>query len=312
MRNLVRKHIFHEIGNGKDTSFWYDNWHPIGPLISVVNAKDIVDSSLSKGCTVSDLVRNGTWVWPFNLMVKDDVEITSFNPVLQDDKLDVVKWRCNDGQLKDFSVSNVWLDLRDAKPIVSWHKAVWFTQNIPRHAFMLWLAINERLSTQDRLEQWGLQQNQVCPLCSMVRDSHSHLFVHCSYVQKVWVDFKGKAKMDDLIDAILSGNHRWPDIVNLVATQKCNKSIWSIIRRLVFGAVIYMIWGERNARIYQDKKRSEDVLIKAIFDVVRLKLFGLKIHYSKQSQSTTVIWGFSLLKGNSVLLDSLPNDLHRN
>nr|GFA58411.1 RNA-directed DNA polymerase, eukaryota, reverse transcriptase zinc-binding domain protein [Tanacetum cinerariifolium] len=47
-------------------------------------------------------------------------------------------------KIGDFSVSNVWADLAKVKPMVSWHKLVWFSQNIPRHAFMVWLAVNYR------------------------------------------------------------------------------------------------------------------------------------------------------------------------
>ncbi|GJV73921.1 hypothetical protein Tco_1493916 [Tanacetum coccineum] len=36
----------------------------------------------------------------------------------------------------------VWSDLIPSKPVVPWYKCVRFSQNIPRHSFILWLAVN--------------------------------------------------------------------------------------------------------------------------------------------------------------------------
>ena len=33
IRNIVRPHLKHMIGNGEKTYLWYDNWHPGVPLV---------------------------------------------------------------------------------------------------------------------------------------------------------------------------------------------------------------------------------------------------------------------------------------
>ncbi|GJZ32080.1 tetratricopeptide-like helical domain-containing protein [Tanacetum coccineum] len=55
--------------------------------------------------------------------------------------LDKVLWKSNAGKLGGFSVKNVWTDLSEVRPKVPWYKMVWFSQNIPCHAFISWLAI---------------------------------------------------------------------------------------------------------------------------------------------------------------------------
>ncbi|CAG7862544.1 unnamed protein product, partial [Brassica rapa] len=39
-----------------------------------------------------------------------------------------------------------------------WSKIVWFSQGVPRYAFITWLAIRDRLSTGHRTSQWGQPQ----------------------------------------------------------------------------------------------------------------------------------------------------------
>lgn len=43
---------------------------------------------------------------------------------------------------------------RNSYPTVSWKDLVWFSNAIPKHSFILWLAIRNRLLTQDRVQFW--------------------------------------------------------------------------------------------------------------------------------------------------------------
>ncbi|KAJ6956790.1 hypothetical protein NC653_038867 [Populus alba x Populus x berolinensis] len=40
--------------------------------------------------------------------------------------------------------------------MVDWHDIVWFKNAVPRHAFLLWVAIQRKLSSQDRLHRFGI------------------------------------------------------------------------------------------------------------------------------------------------------------
>ena len=73
-----------------------------------------------------------------------------------------------------------------------WHKVIWFSQNIPKQAFVLWLAVQNRLMTQDRIKSWGSYDMMVCSLCHNDCDSHNHLFFKCEYAMKFWVKVKDK------------------------------------------------------------------------------------------------------------------------
>ena len=51
-----------------------------------------------------------------------------------------------------YRAAEVWSVIRPKKSKVSWHKLVWSTFNIPKHAFITWLAILNKLPTKDRLK----------------------------------------------------------------------------------------------------------------------------------------------------------------
>ncbi|PWA89670.1 RNA-directed DNA polymerase, eukaryota, Reverse transcriptase zinc-binding domain protein [Artemisia annua] len=61
----------------------------------------------------------------------------------------------SDGSLKKFSIRMAYSELHDGGNVVRWSKLIWFSQNIPKHAFLLWLAIQCKLPTQDKIRRWG-------------------------------------------------------------------------------------------------------------------------------------------------------------
>ncbi|GKD53165.1 RNA-directed DNA polymerase, eukaryota, reverse transcriptase zinc-binding domain protein [Tanacetum coccineum] len=200
--------------------------------------------------------------------------------------LDKVLWKSNAGKLGGFSVKNVWTDLSEVRPKVSWYKMVWFSQNIPCHAFISWLAINKKLKTQDKVVRWQNIDDLKCSLCNLVQDNHSYLFFNCEFSAKVWNHFKDQMRHDYALDDLYQ-------IISYIVARPINRSIWNIIHRLVIGAVVYFLWQEQNLRLF-----------KLIRDNVRLRLLSLKIRRSKQSLDVAKIWKFHVLQRE---VDCVPN-----
>ncbi|XP_071714208.1 uncharacterized protein [Rutidosis leptorrhynchoides] len=87
----------------------------------------------------------------------------------------------------DFLVHLVWEYIRSKSNQVPWASIVWFSNNIPKHAFVMWLLMGEKLKTQDKLKHWEVSETQVllCSLCEQVSDSHDHLFFNCAFSLQV-------------------------------------------------------------------------------------------------------------------------------
>ena len=80
-----------------------------------------------------------------------------------------------------YSIKEVYQGLLGAGQPVDWASFIWNKCSIPKARFILWLAVNERLKSKDKLFTLGLISTDVCPLCSLISESNTHLFFACIY-----------------------------------------------------------------------------------------------------------------------------------
>ncbi|XP_020250848.1 uncharacterized protein LOC109828230 [Asparagus officinalis] len=72
--------------------------------------------------------------------------------------------------------------------IVPWYNTIWGKLNYPKHTFVLWLAVQNRLLTQDRLMRRGTINSNTCLLCAgSASETRNHLFFDCPYSREVWL-----------------------------------------------------------------------------------------------------------------------------
>ena len=65
-------------------------------------------------------------------------------------------------------------------------KLVWHSMAIPRHAFIVWLAIKNGLATQDKLQKWDIIPQAKCLMCNDPIETVDHLFFSCPVAKGVW------------------------------------------------------------------------------------------------------------------------------
>ncbi|GKD58425.1 hypothetical protein Tco_1295934 [Tanacetum coccineum] len=68
-------------------------------------------------------------------------------------------------------------------------------------------------------------------------------------------------------------------LVNMeyIKNSPFKKNIWTIVKKLVFAATTYFLWQERNIRLFQKVKRTEEELGKVIEEAIKIKLSGLRV-----------------------------------
>ncbi|GJW19980.1 hypothetical protein Tco_0027416 [Tanacetum coccineum] len=141
LRKEVRQHLVTKVGNRDNTSMWFDNWAGIGALSDFVSYRDLYDARLKANLTVSEFTKGNNGEWPAEWMSKFPMIYQLPAIALNQMRIDVLIWKRKYGTMGEFFVSQAYYDLQNASSEVSWNKLVWFSQNIPKHAFILWLAI---------------------------------------------------------------------------------------------------------------------------------------------------------------------------
>ncbi|PWA37217.1 Phytosulfokine [Artemisia annua] len=79
-------------------------------------------------------------------------------------------------------------------------------------------------------------------------------------------------------------------VIFAMVNRTASNTIWSVIQRLVVGAVVYCIWQERNIRRSCQSYKSEETVFNHIVSTIRLKLLGLKVRYSTSVYKAACIW----------------------
>ncbi|GKD51469.1 RNA-directed DNA polymerase, eukaryota, reverse transcriptase zinc-binding domain protein [Tanacetum coccineum] len=184
----------------------------------------------------------------------------------------------------------VWKDLNEEVAEVDWHRTVWFNKNIPIHAFILWMAIQDRLNTQEMIVVWSLDDGMKCVFYKQCMDSIKHLFFTCDFTLKVWKE------LQRLLSVNMSFN--WIEIMEELKKLPNNQNIWSIVRKLIFGAVVYYIWIERNNRIFKKEERDGKALIQCIKDVVQLKIARFTVKESRAVREVEGRWNIKIQRRN--------------
>ncbi|XP_022019087.1 uncharacterized protein LOC110919116 [Helianthus annuus] len=261
------------LGTGNTISAWYDTWCQLGPLSSMLSPRVITNAGFRLDAMVSDVYRNGAWVWPAAwrdlFPVLNQLDHTHPCP----NKLDHLYWKHGD-ELMEHSSFSVWNSMRTSQQEVDWTTIVWFPQCIPRHAFLVWLIMRRKLLTQDKILNWGLDRRKnmnmmCCLLCYADVDSHDHLFFECNLSAQVWSLIRTKVGMDTI-------EPKWMSIVNWLMARQRSKTAEDFVARLLVGAAAYTIWQERNARLFKNQTRPPDILCEIILKTVRYKLMGVK------------------------------------
>ncbi|GKE28272.1 RNA-directed DNA polymerase, eukaryota, reverse transcriptase zinc-binding domain protein [Tanacetum coccineum] len=222
MRDKFREHFWVEIGNGLSTSVWYDNWHINGPLSKFITKRDVYDARMSDKCIVNEAIENGNWAWP-NEWTDKFLVLRNYGVLnLNISGKDVTRWKDKNGKIVDFSVKQVWKDSHADGMRTNWTGMVWYAECIPKHAFVLWMAVQGRLLTQDRIMKWKPNAILLYPLCEECNDSHEHLFFKCKLSEKIWKYLQAKLCRKYSMD--------WQTVIVEMSRLKKSKNIWCIVR----------------------------------------------------------------------------------
>lgn len=196
LRTVGHSLVKHIIGNGEDTFFWLDNWHEHGPLYKLLDDRTISLLGRALFAKVSSVIQNGHWHWPRPRSHRIQQIQNSISGIMlpQVDRNDDVVWTAS--PTGKYSTKHTWEFVRRKRGKVLYAHVIWFSQNVPKWAFILWLTCVQKLSKKDRLRRWGMDVDPCCVLCRHGNESFQHLFFKCDYSGGIWENILARFQLD--------------------------------------------------------------------------------------------------------------------
>lgn len=238
---IIQEGSFKVLGNGLNTSFWFDSWNPLGPI------RDLLCGPLQPhiyNLKVADMVgMDGSWAWEkSSFFIPHDIQAVIKAVFLdrgsyRDDR---TVWRFKkDGM---FNLKSAYLVASKVfnnytSPNKGW---VWKLRCHSRLKFFLWMLVNNGLPCSKVLFDRGISLSPLCPLCGSMHESCEHLFRECDMIKLVWTDFNLHSRCLDG-DSFLS----W-----LKLNASCDSpSFHSIPHGTLFIYCLWYMWKARNKSV---------------------------------------------------------------
>lgn len=164
---------------------------------------------------------------------------------------------------------------------VDWSAAVWTSRSIPRQSFHVWMVVQNRLPTRDRMIHWGLAVPPVCLLCNGADESRDHLYWECNVAYDLW---KLIADRCGVLPQM-----RWVDSLNHMSSLPPPVPARSLTL-LGWQAAIYWVWNERNKRLHANQFRTVGSLFAIVDHQIRNKIQSFRGENPKRSSEMMQLW----------------------
>ncbi|XP_056690154.1 uncharacterized protein [Spinacia oleracea] len=173
--------------------------------------------------------------------------------------------------------------LCDMAPKVHWHSYVWNIFTLPKHRITLWLAIQDRLKTRDRLHTYGVINDDQCALCGLGTETCTHLFFSCHYSKECcslvlqWLGFHSSRTQ---LSVLLKWLHKY-----------CKNPFKRRVAYAAVASIVYQIWRARNLAIWEQTVPSIVNTVKCIQYTVKHRILSI---LSKKVRTRDREWLHSL------------------
>lgn len=134
---------------------------------------------------------------------------------------------------------------------------------MPRHAFICWLAILDRLSKKQGSINSALESPILVPSVIMMR--RDHLFFSCPFSLQTWLSVSSSI--------FQTPPTSWELLIKWGEGLK-RKSLLNTISKLAWQSCVYNTWKERNFRIHSNQSNAPAVVKDLIIQSVKLRLLS--------------------------------------
>ncbi|BAS93401.1 Os05g0326900 [Oryza sativa Japonica Group] len=133
---------------------------------------------------------------------------------------------------------------------------LWHSRAPSRVRFFMWIALKGRCLTADNLAKRNWPHDVLCPLCQREDEDCHHLFVSCDYTAAVWRKMRAWCNANFTIPADKNRSlAEW-----WLTERRRFRTSYRTDFDSAFMLICWVIWKERNARIFQNVSRTHESL----------------------------------------------------
>ena len=250
------------LGNGHTASFWESRWlHGESPREI---APDVQPLAWRKNLTVREALTEGRWMaglQRISTAAQLDQFVALWHKIRQinlSEDHDAIRWHlAPSGVYSAKSAYDAQFFGRIPLPALD---RVWKQKIEQKVKFYLWLLLQNRNWTADRLEARGWPHGDECSLCDQVLETASHLLLECPFAREVWHLASTLQPRVATIALSCQTIGEWWKKTSLLGPKpgrikECRLAAY----------VAWHLWKERNRRIFHDSALDA----RAVFSLVR-------------------------------------------
>ncbi|GAU46642.1 hypothetical protein TSUD_246690 [Trifolium subterraneum] len=261
--------ICRRVGNDRDTLFWLDPWLEECPLQrSFCRLYDLAEN---KSVSVADMFEAGwgiggeAWKWRRRLFAWEEELLLGCvgklaNIFLQVDEVDRWVWKLHSSQSYSVKSAYSYLSASETRISDSFDRFLWLKSVPLKVNIFVWRLFLNRLPTKDNLQKRGSigdHQLLCSALCGFSEDLN-HLFFQCPVYGRLWLVISKWLGISTVLHGVVDAHS--VQFCGLGGASKGSTKVFTII----WISVLYVIWRDRNNRIFKLVHESIDKLAERV------------------------------------------------
>ncbi|RVX04331.1 Copper methylamine oxidase [Vitis vinifera] len=146
----------------------------------------------------------------------------------------------------------------DCKPGETFNQFLWSSKVPSKVKALAWLVAHGKVNTNDKLQlrrPYKALCPQWCILCRGNGESIDHLFLHCPVTIGLW------HRLFNLVGLVWVPPRSIEDMLVITFKGLGNSLRGKTLWQIACLTLIWMVWQERNNRIFEDKGRTEEMVV---------------------------------------------------
>ncbi|CAM0911794.1 unnamed protein product [Alopecurus aequalis] len=239
------------VGDGRTALFWTDAWlgvvsfkHLAPALYAAVDPRAIRSRTVGDGLTNRRWIRDITGPLSVPVLVQfvellDSLQAVVLTPGIPDRV--IWKWTSS----ATYSASSAYRALFAGLEFFPCGKTIWHAWAPSKCKIHIWLAMQRRIWTADRMRRRGMNTHTSCPLCDQEPETADHIAVGCVLAREVWHATLSRCNLHHLTPEAGAALIDWWPEARLRVPRQSRKGFDSIVL-----LTVWVLWKERNSRVF--------------------------------------------------------------